>query len=150
MGERTIDLIDEGFDLAVQLAPPPDSSLVVRGVAIWRHVLCWSPAYLEKYGPPQQLSGPAERNCVRHVSYPYGDDWHFVERNGMLASVRVAGNLVTNAPRGLLAPQRNGAMCHFRPRDLMELIAQFPLCAAGAPRLTSSTRDDDTVGTCSP
>jgi DNA-binding transcriptional LysR family regulator len=118
MGERTIDLIDEGFDLAVRLAPPPDSSLVVRSLATWRHVLCCSPAYLGKYGPPRQLSELAERNCVRHVSYPYGDDWHFVDRNGMPASVRLAGNLVTNAPRGLLAPQRKGAMCHFRAQGL--------------------------------
>ena len=97
MGERSIDLIDEGIDLAVRLAPPPDSSLVVRSLATWRHVLCCSPAYLEKYGPPEQLSELAERNCVRHVLYQYGDDWHFVDRNGTPASVRVSGNLVTNS-----------------------------------------------------
>jgi len=60
MGERTIDLIDEGFDLAIRPALPPDSSLIVRSLATWRHVLCCSPAYLEKYGPPQQLSELAE------------------------------------------------------------------------------------------
>ena len=97
MGERTIDLIDEGFDLAIRLALPPDSSLIVRSLATWRHVLCCSPAYLEKYGPPQQLSELAERNCVRHLFYPHGDDWHFVDRKGAPASVRVSGNLVTNS-----------------------------------------------------
>ena len=51
IGERTIDLIDEGFDVAVRLTPPPDSSLIVRSLATWRHVLCCSPAYLEKIGP---------------------------------------------------------------------------------------------------
>ena len=97
MGERTIDLIDEGFDLAIRLALPPDSSLIVRSLATWRHVLCCSPAYLEKYGPPQQLSELVERNWVRHLFYPYGDDWHFVDRKGAPASVRVSGNLVTNS-----------------------------------------------------
>jgi DNA-binding transcriptional LysR family regulator len=97
MGERTIDMIDEGCDLAVRLTPPPDSNLVVRSLATWRHVLCCSPAYLEKYGPPQQLSELAERNCVRHVLYPYQDDWRFVDRKGTPASVRVSGNLVTNS-----------------------------------------------------
>lgn len=72
MGERTIDLIDEGFDLAIRLALPPDSSLIVRSLATWRHVLCCSPAYLEKYGPRQQLSELAERNWVRHLFYPCG------------------------------------------------------------------------------
>jgi DNA-binding transcriptional LysR family regulator len=61
-----------GFDLAIRLALPPDSSLIVRSLATWRHVLCCSPAYLEKYGPPQQLSELAERNWVRHLFYPYG------------------------------------------------------------------------------
>jgi DNA-binding transcriptional LysR family regulator len=97
MGERTIDMIEEGCDLAVRLTPPPDSSLVVRSLATWRHVLCCSPAYLEKYGAPRKLSELTERNCVRHVLYPYQDDWHFVDRKGMPASVRVSGNLVTNS-----------------------------------------------------
>src|SRR6202051_1411602 len=42
MGERTIDMIDEGYDVAIRLTPPPDSSLIVRSLATWRHVLCCS------------------------------------------------------------------------------------------------------------
>jgi DNA-binding transcriptional LysR family regulator len=104
MGERTIDLIDEGFDLAIRLARPPDSSLIVRSLATWRHVLCCSPAYLEKYGPPQQLSELAERNCVRHLFYPYGDDWHFVDRKGAPVSVRVSGTECGRKHLAILAP----------------------------------------------
>src|SRR5436305_10111032 len=52
IGERTVDMIDEGFDVAVRMTPPPDSSLIVRSLATWRHVLCCSPAYIEKYGRP--------------------------------------------------------------------------------------------------
>ena len=47
IGERTVDMIDEGYDLAIRLTPPPDSSLIVRSLATWRHVLCCSPGYLE-------------------------------------------------------------------------------------------------------
>ncbi len=43
------------------------------------------------------MSELAQRNCVRHVLYEYGDDWHFVDRNDTPASVRVSGNLVTNS-----------------------------------------------------
>ena len=96
MGERNIDMIDEGFDIAVRLTPPPDSSLIVRSLATWRHVLCCSHGYLEKHGRPQQLSELAEHNCVRHVNYPY-DEWRFVDRKGAPASVRVSGNLITNS-----------------------------------------------------
>ena len=96
MGERTIDLIEEGFDVAIRLTPPPDSSLIVRSLATWRHVLCCSQAYIEKLGRPEQLSDLAERNCLRHVNYPY-DEWRFVDRKGAPASVRVSGRLISNS-----------------------------------------------------
>ena len=97
IGERNIDMIDENFDIAVRMVPPPDSSLIVRGLATWRHVLCCSHSYLEKYGKPEQLADLAERNCLRHVSYPYGDEWRFVDRKGAPASIRVTGNLLSNS-----------------------------------------------------
>src|SRR5262249_1216504 len=96
MGERTIDLIEQGFDVAIRLSPPPDSRLIVRSLATWRHVLCCSQAYIEKLGRPEQLSELAERNCLRHVNYPY-DEWRFVDRKGAPASVRVSGRLICNS-----------------------------------------------------
>jgi len=97
MGEQTtIDLIDEGIDVAVRLTPPTESSLIVRSLATWRHVLCCSPGYIEKHGRPEQLSELTERNCLRHANYPY-DEWRFVDRKGAPASVRVSGNLIANS-----------------------------------------------------
>jgi len=97
IGERNVDMIDESYDIAVRMLPPPDSSLIVRSLATWRHVLCCSHSYLEKHGRPAALSELAERNCIRHASYPYGDEWHFVDRKGVPAAVKVAGNLVSNS-----------------------------------------------------
>ena len=48
IGERNVDMIDENFDLAVRMIPPPDSSLIVRSLATWRHVLCCSHGYIRK------------------------------------------------------------------------------------------------------
>jgi DNA-binding transcriptional LysR family regulator len=97
IGERNVDLIDENFDLAVRMVPSPDSSLIVRSLATWRHVLCCSHGYIEKHGKPEQLGDLAERNCIRHVNYPYGDEWRFVDRKGAPATVRASGNLVSNS-----------------------------------------------------
>jgi DNA-binding transcriptional LysR family regulator len=97
IGERNVDLIDENFDLAVRMVPSPDSSLIVRSLATWRHVLCCSHGYIEKHGKPEQLADLAERNCIRHVNYPFGDEWRFVDRKGAPATVRVSGNLVSNS-----------------------------------------------------
>jgi DNA-binding transcriptional LysR family regulator len=109
IGERNVDMIDEGYDIAIRLTPPPDSSLVVRGLATWRHVLCCSPAYLEQHGPLQQLSDLADHNCVRHVLYPFGDEWHFTDRKANPASVRVSGNLISNSGETLRRAALEGA-----------------------------------------
>ena len=97
MGEREIDMIDEGFDLAIRLTPPPDSSLISRSLATWRHVLCCSPGYIEKHGSLRQLAELTEHNCVRHALYPFGDDWQFLDLEGAPVSVRTSGNLTTNS-----------------------------------------------------
>jgi len=112
MGERDIDMIDEGLDIAVRMTPPPDSSLIVRSLATWRHVLCCSHAYLEKFGRPQQLAELAGHNCMRHANYPYGDEWRFVDRKGNPASVRVAGNFITNSGEAIRTVALEGvAVC---------------------------------------
>lgn len=97
IGERNVDMIDENFDVAIRMIPPPDSSLIVRSLATWRHVLCCSHEYIEKHGKPEQLADLSARNCLRHVSYPYGEEWRFVDRKSAPAAVRVAGNLISNS-----------------------------------------------------
>src|SRR6266481_4906709 len=112
MGERTVDMIDEGYDVVIRMTQPPDSSLIVRSLATWRQVLCCSHAYVEKYGRPEQLSDLSERNCVRHVNYPYQDEWRFVDRKGTPASVRVSGSLTTNSGETLrTVALQGGAIC---------------------------------------
>lgn len=101
MGEANVDLIEEGYDVALRMTPPPDSSLIVRSLATWRHVLCCSHEYLERHGRLQQLAELAEHNCGRHLNYPFGDEWRFFDRKGAPASVRISGSLVTNSGEAL-------------------------------------------------
>jgi DNA-binding transcriptional LysR family regulator len=94
-GDRVIDLVEEGFDLSIRAVVPPDSSLIVRRLAGWRHILCCAPRYLETHAAPISLADVAKHNCLRYANYPFGDEWHFVSRDGKPAAVRVSGNLVT-------------------------------------------------------
>ena len=109
IGERAVDMIDEAYDVAIRLTPPPDSSLIVRSLATWRHVLCCSHGYLETHPRPQQLSDLVQHNCLRHVLYPYGDEWHFADRKGTAAAVRISGNLLTNSGETLRVAVLQGA-----------------------------------------
>ena len=96
-GDRLVDLVEEGFDLAVRAIVPPDSSLIVRPLARWHHTLCCAPGYLDNNPRPTRLADLANHNCLRYAYYPFGDEWHFTDRDGKPASVRVSGNLVTSS-----------------------------------------------------
>lgn len=119
MGEASIDMIDEGFDVAVRLTPPPDSSLIVRSLATWRHVLCCSQSYIRQHGRVEELAELGERNCLRHVNYPFGDEWRFVHRKGASASVRVTGNLITNSGETLRCAALEGGGVFLAPGFLV-------------------------------
>lgn len=101
VGERMVDLVEHGHDLAIRALPIPDSSLIVRKLASWRHILCCSPAYLENRAAPVQPSDLAGHNCMRYAFYPYGAEWRFENPGGGIISVPVAGNFVTNNAESL-------------------------------------------------
>ena len=100
-GERMVDLVEEGYDLALRALTPPDSSLIIRRLTPWRHVLCCAPSYLEKHGPLHSADELAQRNCLRYAFYPFGDEWHFTGPSGENVAVRVKGNLLTNNAEAL-------------------------------------------------
>jgi DNA-binding transcriptional LysR family regulator len=107
-GERSIDLVEEGFDLAIRATQPTDPSLVVRKLAEWHHILCCAPPYLARHGAPQRLADLRQHNCLRYSLHPFGDEWHFTGRGGAEMSVKVSGNLTTNNAPTLRAAAIDG------------------------------------------
>lgn len=95
-GERSIDMVEEGFDLAIRATQPAEPSLIVRKLAEWHHILCAAPSYLDKHGAPQRLDDLRQHNCLRYALYPFGDEWHFIGPGEAQMSVKVSGNLIAN------------------------------------------------------
>ncbi len=124
MGEADVDLIEEGYDVALRMTQPRDSSLIVRSLATWRHVLCCSHDYLERHGRVQALDQLSTHNCGRHLNYPFGDEWRFLDRKGTPASVRISGSFVTNSGEALREVALAGAavclMAGFLVQDDLE------------------------------
>ena len=108
-GDKMADLVEEGFDLAVRAVLPPDSSLIVRQLAVWRHTLCCAPCYLDRHPAPERLDDLRNHNCLRYAYYPFGDEWRFGDRDGKAATVRVSGNLVTSSAAMFRAALLSGA-----------------------------------------
>lgn len=95
-GERMIDMIEEGYDLAIRTIAPPDSSLIIRKLSPWRLFLCCTPAYLESHPEPKHPSDLAHHNCLRYTFHPYGDEWRFEGPDHQIVTVRVTGNVIAS------------------------------------------------------
>jgi DNA-binding transcriptional LysR family regulator len=96
LADRLVDLVEEGFDMAVRIARLPSSSLISRKLASTRLVLCASPAYLAQN---PALAHP--RDITRHAVLAYtllstGDDWQFEGPEGPVA-VRIKPRLRSNS-----------------------------------------------------
>ncbi len=96
LADRVVDLVEEGFDLAVRIARLPNSSLVSRQLTSTRLVLCASPAYLQARGQPRHPSDLAHHEVLAYSLFSMGDQWEFTGPEGT-ASVKVTPRLRTNS-----------------------------------------------------
>ena len=89
LSDRNVNVIDEGFDLAIRIAHLEDSSLAARRLAPNRRVVCASPAYLERHGTPLTPQDLAQHNCL--TANDFVMSWDYKEPDGRPGSVRVSG-----------------------------------------------------------
>jgi DNA-binding transcriptional LysR family regulator len=89
LSDRTVNVVEEGFDLAVRIADLADSSLAARKLAPNRRVVCASPAYLQRHGAPRTPEELAQHNCL--VTGDFSSNWDYKTPDGRPGSVRVSG-----------------------------------------------------------
>ncbi|WNK00990.1 LysR family transcriptional regulator [Thalassospiraceae bacterium LMO-JJ14] len=106
LNDRQIDVVEDGFDVAIRIARLPDSSLIARRLAPCHRVLLASPAYWDRMGRPTH---PSELRNHEALIYDYlsePDTWTFKGPEGRIA-VTVSGRLRANNGEVLL----NAAKC---------------------------------------
>ena len=92
LSDRLINLIEEGFDLAVRIAELKDSSLAARKLAPNRRVVCASPAYLREHGEPKTPQDLTRHNClVAAWEQGFAMTWEYKNPVNKRGSVRVSG-----------------------------------------------------------
>lgn len=89
LSDRTVNLVEEGFDLAIRIADLADSALAARRLAPNRRVVCASPAYLRRNATPATPEDLAKHNCLTTTDFAM--NWDYRAPDGKSGSVRVTG-----------------------------------------------------------
>lgn len=134
---QTLDLVAEGYDLAVRLGKLEDSTLMARRLASRTLYVCASPAYLSARGTPHSLSELAHHNCLLgNLDY-----WRFQEA-GQPRNVRVSGNIRCDSGRALLDAALKGIGIVQLPDYYVKRALDS---GALVPLLTHYQEDDDGI-----
>ncbi len=97
LSNQKIDLVDEGYDLAIRLGKLNDSTLMAKKLAKRTNFVCAAPSYLEKHGTPHTLSELNQHNCLLGTR----DYWRFNEGKKD-KNIRVSGSVRVNSGYGLV------------------------------------------------
>ena len=139
MNDRYVDLIEEGFDLAIRLGRLSESSLVARKLAPMRSAVCASPDYLAQHGTPEVPDALAAHQCLCYSNLNRSEEWRFIRPGGRPWRVEINGRLrinngdllrraaldglgIVNLPTFLIGPDLNAGRLvslleHYIPQD---------------------------------
>ncbi len=118
LADRVVDLVEEGFDLAIRIGQLSDSSLVSRQLGTVRLVLSASPTYLRRHGRPRHPADLAAHATLGYSLLAQGDQWQFTGPEGAV-SVRVRPRLWTNNGDTCVAACVDGAGIQLQPAFLV-------------------------------
>ncbi len=93
--DRIVDLVEEGFDLAVRIARLADSSLIARKLTPIREVVCASPGYLQRHGTPSTPRELEGHVCLRYTNIP-DSPWQYRAPDGSRGAVKLDAWLEAN------------------------------------------------------
>lgn len=91
--DRQVDLLMEGFDLAIRIASLPDSSLIARHLAPIQAIMCASPAYLERMGKPRSPGELINHHCLVYNLISNFEYWNLYDADGQLIRAKTTSYL---------------------------------------------------------
>lgn len=97
VADRMVDLVEEGFDLAIRVGPVGSDRLVARRLGSMQLLLCAAPAYLKKHGEPRTPQDLANFNALTYAYASAPRLWRFTDAQGRPHEVRVGGSLHANS-----------------------------------------------------
>ena len=102
LNDRIVDIVDEGFDLAVRVGKLRDSSMIARRLAPSRMIACAAPSYLATRGAPETPADLADHNCLIYAYSSYAGVWRF-EKGISEETVSIDGDFRSNFGEAVVA-----------------------------------------------
>ncbi len=102
LNNRYVELISEGFDMAVRIGELEDSTLRARKLTETTKRMIASPAYFEKYGRPRRIDDLNEHKLLHYSNQSSGNVWKVTAPSGEKRQIRTAGWLSVNDGQSLL------------------------------------------------
>ena len=118
--DRYVDVVEEGFDMAVTMNQPPETSYVTRTLVSTATVLCAAPEYLARHGTPAAPEDLTTHNCLVVMSAQLGAPWSFTGADGAARTVKVSGNFRTNSALAEMELALRGQGLALQPDFLVE------------------------------
>lgn len=118
LNDRMVDIVEDGFDLAIRIAKLPDSSLIARKLCPGRRVVCASPAYWRRHGIPKTPADLKGHNCLMYTYLLSPGELRFDGPAGPL-TIPVAGTLHSNNGDILRSAALAGIGFYFAPTFLV-------------------------------
>lgn len=117
--DRKVDLVDEGYDMAVRIGDLQPSTMIARRVGTYRFVCCAAPEHLQRFGTPRHPDDLAEHNCVLNLNLIPRNRWPFLKADGTLFTVAVLGKVEIDNGESQRAAALAGAGIICSPLDLV-------------------------------
>lgn len=94
--DRVVDIVEEGYDMAVRISRAGSTTNVARKLATSRNVLCASPDYLQQHGMPQTPAELLQHACIGYSYAASADEWQMLDASGAPHAVKVRCVMHTN------------------------------------------------------
>jgi DNA-binding transcriptional LysR family regulator len=96
LSDRRVDLVEEGYDMAIRISRGGSTAYVARKLAISRNLICAAPSYLECYGHPTTPEALNGHRCVAYSLSLHPDEWEITDAGGRTETVRLTPVMYAN------------------------------------------------------
>src|ERR1700743_2401702 len=110
LSDRTINLVEDGVDLAVRIGHLPDSTLVARHVGEMRRIVVASNAYLKRRGEPKTPQAIASHDTIQFGAATAGAEWRFIEDGREIRVLPAPRFTTTSADAAIQYAEQGGGL----------------------------------------